>query len=575
MIEPVWRFKSIDEDCVKKVAETFSIPHTIARVMSLRGIQNRENSKKFFYPHLEGIHDPFLMKDMEDAVSRILQTISEKKSILIFGDYDVDGTTSAAFLTLFFQSLEVDVHYYIPSREKEGYGVSKQGIEYGKLIGADILITCDCGINAFEQVDFANSLGIDVIISDHHKPEAKLPDAAAVINPNRLDCNYPFKGLCGAGVAFKLALALCQKGGYDQALAWKHSDLITLGIAADLVPIKDENRIIVHYGIKQMQKQTNSGITALLKTGGLWKKEITVGRLVFWMAPKINAAGRLGDASRAVKLLTTNNPVRAMDIARELEDENNLRKEITHKITEEALYQVKTNCNLDKEKAIILGSEDWHPGVVGIVASRIKETFARPAIIISFEEDEGKGSCRSIYGFDMVDALRECASSLTGFGGHPIAAGLSLQKEKFDAFKATFLKVAENQISTEELTPTIMVDSELNLEDLDHRMLKFLNSMEPYGPGNMRPIFTTKNIRVEGIPQLLGRDQNTLKFSVKQKKTPFESIGFNMAEHYEKLILNSPIDIAYVIGENEWNGKRTVQLELKDIKLSNKNGTEN
>ena len=568
MIEPVWRFKSIDEDCVKKVAEIFSIPNTIARVMSLRGILNREDSKKFFYPHLEELHDPFTMQDMDRAVTRILQTISEKKTILIFGDYDVDGTTSAAFLTLFFQALEVDVHYYIPNREKEGYGVSNKGIEYAKLIGADILITCDCGINAFEQVDFANNLGIDIIISDHHKPDSNLPQATAIINPNRQDCSYPFKGLCGAGVAFKLALGLCEKGGYNPAFAWKNSDLICLGIAADLVPIKDENRIIVHYGIKQMQNQTNPGITALLKSGGLWKKEITIGRLVFWLAPKINAAGRLGDASRAVKLLTTKNPILAMEIARELENENDLRKDITHKITEEALYLVKTSCNLNKEKAIILGSENWHQGVIGIVASRIKETFARPAIIISLDEDESKGSCRSIHGFDMVDALRECSPFLTGFGGHPIAAGLSLNKNNFRNFKSAFLQVAENLISNEDLTPTIMVDSELNLEELDHRMLKFLNSMEPYGPGNMRPVFTSKNIRVEGIPKLLGKDQNTLKFLVKQKKTPIESIGFNMAEHYEKLILNCPIDIAYVIAENEWNGQKTLQLELKDIKLS-------
>ncbi|MBC8255718.1 MAG: single-stranded-DNA-specific exonuclease RecJ [Candidatus Marinimicrobia bacterium] len=568
MIEPEWKFKTVNEDCVNKVAETFSLPHTIARVMSLRGINSIAESKDFFYSDYQHMHDPFLMADMDKAVERILKAISDKKPILIFGDYDVDGTTSAAFLTLFFKSINVESHYYIPCREKEGYGISTQGIDYAKYIGADIFISCDCGINAFEKVAYANEKELDVIITDHHKPDTTLPDAYAIVNPNRFDCPYPFKGLCGASVAFKLALAICEKGGYDPGYAWENSDVVTLGIAADLVPIQDENRIIVQHGIKQMKKETNLGITALQKTGGLLGKEITVGRLVFWMAPKINAAGRLGDASRAVKLLTTQNPVLAKEIAEELEVENNRRKDITLQITNDALYMVKTECDLENENAIVLGHKNWHAGVIGIVASRIKETYARPAIIMSLDEGEGKGSCRSIHGFDMVDALGDCKEFLTGFGGHPIAAGLSMNSSDFNSFKDKFIQVANEKISTDDLIPTIYVDSELNLEELNSRMIKFLNAMEPYGPGNMRPVFVTNNLSIDGIPKLLGKDQNTLKFSVKQNKTPFESIGFNMAEHYEKLIQNVPIDIAYVVGENYWNGQRTIQLELKDIKLS-------
>ncbi|RMZ49599.1 single-stranded-DNA-specific exonuclease RecJ [Candidatus Marinimicrobia bacterium PRS2] len=568
MIEPEWKFKSVNEDCVNQVAETFNLPHTIARVMSLRGINSRAESKDFFYPDINHMHDPFLMLDMNKAVERILRAISEKKTILIFGDYDVDGTTSAAFLTLFFRSINVESHYYIPCREKEGYGISTQGIDYAKYIGADIFISCDCGINAFEKVAYANEKELDVIITDHHKPDKTLPAAYAIVNPNRFDCPYPFKGLCGASVAFKLALAICEKGGYDPEYAWEHSDVVTLGIAADLVPIQDENRIIVHQGISQMKKETNPGITALQKTGRLLGKDITVGRLVFWIAPKINAAGRLGDASRAVKLLTTQNPVLAKEIAEELELENNRRKDITLQITNDALYMVKTNCDLENENAIVLGHKNWHPGVIGIVASRIKEEFSRPAIIMSLDDVEGKGSCRSIHGFDMVDALRECKDFLTGFGGHPIAAGLSMNSSDFNSFKEKFIQVANNKITSDDLIPTIYVDSVLKLEELNSRMIKFLNAMEPYGPGNMRPVFVTNNLSIDGIPKLLGKDQNTLKFSVKQNKTPFESIGFNMAEHYEKLIQNAPIDIAYVVGENYWNGQRTIQLELKDIKLS-------
>ena len=568
MIEPKWKYKTVDEDCVNQVAETFNLPRTIARIMSLRGIISRDDSREFFYPDVHRLHDPFLMIDMNKAVDRILTTISNKKTILVFGDYDVDGTTSAAFLTLFFQSINIESHYYIPSRENEGYGVSIQGIDYAKYIGADILITCDCGINAYDQVEYANENNIDVIITDHHKTGARLPDAHAIVNPNRQDCSYPFKGLCGSSVVFKLALAICEKGGFDPELVWQHSDIITLGIAADLVPIQDENRIIAHHGIRQMKKHTSLGITALLKTGGLSGKEITIGRLVFWIAPKINAAGRLGDAARAVKLLTTKNPVLAMEIAQDLEKENNRRKDITEQMTNEALYMVKTSCNLENENAIILSSENWHPGVIGIVASRIKEAFARPAIIISMDDSECKGSCRSIRGFDMVDTLDECKDYLTGFGGHPIAAGLSMHPSSFDRFKQVFINLANQKISKDELIPTINIDSALKLEELNHRMIKFLNALEPYGPGNMRPVFVSNNLSIDGIPKLLGRDQNTLKFSVKQDKTLVESIGFNMADHYEKLIQNNPIDIAYVIGENEWNGQKTIQLELKDIKLS-------
>ncbi len=568
MLEPKWKFKSVDEEIVTQVAERFNLPRTIARIMSLKGISSRNESRDFFYPDIHHLHDPFLMMDMDKAVDYILAAISDNKTILIFGDYDVDGTTSVAFLTLFFRSINVEVHYYIPSREKEGYGVSKQGIDYAKLIGANLLITCDCGINALDKVAYAKEKELDVIITDHHKPGKILPDAHAILNPNRKDCTYPFKGLCGASVVFKLALGICEKGGFNPEYVWKNSDIVTLGIAADLVPIKDENRIIVHHGIQQMKKETSLGITALQRTGGLLGKEITVGRLVFWMAPKINAAGRLGDASRAVKLLTTQNPILANEIAEELEVENNRRKDITLQITNDALYMVNTHCDLEKENAIVLGHKNWHPGVIGIVASRIKETFARPAIIMSLDDSEGKGSCRSIRGFDMVDALRDCKEFLTGFGGHPIAAGLSMNSADFNSFKEKFIQIANDKISTDDLIPTIYVDSMLNLEELNSRMIKFLNAMEPYGPGNMRPVFVTNNLFVDGIPKLLGKDQNTLKFSVKQDKTPFESIGFNMAEHYEKLIQNAPIDIAYVVGENYWNGQRTIQLELKDIKLS-------
>jgi len=567
MIEPHWEFKKVDEESVLCIADIFDLPKNIAQVMSLRGINSRSQSRNFFYPKINQLHNPFLMKDMHKTVNRLISAINNKETILVFGDYDVDGTSATAFLTLFFKSLNVDVYYYIPHREKEGYGLSIKGVDYAKYIGANILITCDCGITNFEEVMYAAKKGLDVIITDHHKPAKNLPEAYSIINPNRLECDYPFKGLCGAGVVFKLALAICESGKYNSAKAWFHSDIVTLGIAADLVPIKDENRVIVHEGIQQIEKQTNLGITALRKAGGLWGKETTVGRIIFWIAPKINAAGRLGDASRAVKLLTTTNPVFAMDIANELEKENNKRKDITSQITNEALSMVEKECDLEKEKIIVLKKEGWHPGIIGIVASRIKEMYARPTIIISMDKKEGKGSCRSVSGFDIVDVLNECKEYLIGFGGHPMAAGLSIFSNNFENFKEKIIEIADKNIPFEKLQPTIYIDAELNLKDVNHRMIKFLNALQPYGPGNKQPVFVSRNLSINGTPQLIGSDQNTLKFTVEQNKIPFESIGFNMAEHYEKLIQKNPIDIAYIVEENEWNGKKSIQLQLKDIKL--------
>ena len=571
MIEPIWKSKEVNEKSVLNIADEFDLPQTIAQVMSIKGIKSREYSRSFFYPDKNSLHNPFLMQDMEKAVDRLILSINNKETILVFGDYDVDGTSSAAFLTLFFRSLDVDIHYYIPNRENEGYGLSKLGIDYAINIGANILITCDCGIVDFEEISYAKEKKLDVIVTDHHKQGEKLPDAHAIINPNRNDCNYPFKGLCGAGVVFKLALAICEKAEINIEKAWKHSDIITLGIVADLVPIIDENRVIVQSGIEKIQEGNNPGILALRKVGGLGDKHITVGRLVFWIAPKINAAGRLGDASRAVKLLTTKNLVFAIDMATELEKENNKRKDITFQIIQEAMRMVENECNLENEKIIVLEKENWHQGVVGIVASRIKEIYSRPVIIISMDANEGKGSCRSISGFDVVEALNNCKELLIGHGGHPMAAGLSINKKNYLKFKKEIIKYANKNISMDKLIPIIHFDMELKLEDVNHRMIKFLNALEPYGPGNSRPIFVSRNLHVDGIPKLLGKDQNTLKLFVKQDKTPFESIGFNMAEYYEKLVQNTSIDIAYVINENEWNGKKSIQLELKDIKLGTQN----
>ncbi len=566
-MEKIWKIKHASPEAVAEIQNEFKLPEIYARVMVLRGIFSRNDSRKFFYSDKTRLHDPFLLEGMNRAVEKILNIIDSHKIILVFGDYDVDGTTGTSMLTLFLSELGAEVHYYIPNRESEGYGVSIEGIDFAHSIGASLMITCDCGINAFKQIDHANRLGIDVIVTDHHKPDDKLPDALAILNPNLTDSPYPFKGLCGAGVAFKLALAICEQREIDPQLAWKHANLIALGIAADLVPVTDENRIIVCEGLKQISEGKNTGIQALLKTSGMLDTAITVGKLVFWIAPKVNAAGRLGDAARAVKLLTTGNPVYAMGLAKELEWENKKRQDITKQIVDEAILKVNMECDLDNENAIVLASSGWHQGVIGIVASRIREVYNRPVFIISIINGSGKGSGRSIPGFDLYDALKSCGEILTGFGGHPVAAGLSVEEGNIGEFKRRFIRQANQLISRDDLCPFIYADGELDMGQIDGRFIKFLDSMSPYGPGNMRPKFVSRNVKVNGIPKVLGKERDTIKFYVKSGRSELEAIGFKMIDQFEKLLLNRPIDIAFEIGENHWNGSSTIQLEVKDIKV--------
>ncbi len=506
MIDPVWRFKSVNEALVRSVSSEFNLPEIYARVMALRGITSRDISRHFFFPAATQLHDPFKMLNMQKCVDRISTQLRDKKSLMVFGDYDVDGTTGTALFYLFIKSIGGDIQYYIPNRELEGYGLSRQGIDYAKSTGTDLLITVDCGINAVEQVEYANSLGIDVIITDHHTPDKTLPAAFAILNPKQRDCQYPFKGLCGAGVIFKLAFALAEHEGHEAELVWQHADLVALGIAADLVPITDENRVIVEHGIELIQQHKKTGIRALLQAAGLLHKEITVGRLVFWLAPKINAAGRIGDAGRAVKLLTTSADIFARDMANDLERENRKRQDITARIVEEAIHMANTSVDLSRENAIVLAARGWHAGVIGIVASRIKELYYRPTFIISIDDNGlGKGSGRSVPGFDLFKVLRDCQEYLEGFGGHPMAAGLTIRESRLDEFRSRFLEVASAAIPVKELVPTLYVDGELPVSDINGRFLKFLKELAPYGPGNMRPKFISRNLTVKGIPRLLGR----------------------------------------------------------------------
>ena len=563
-----WKIKQPSEDHVASIKKEFNTSEIIAKVLANRGIESLKSSHNFFNPSNDQLHDPFMMKNMDIAVDRISKNIQNQKPILIFGDYDVDGTTGASLLYLGLKDLNAIVEYYIPHREKGGYGLSAGGIDYAQSVGADLLITCDCGINAFQPVDYANEHGIDIIITDHHIPDKKLPNAYAVLNPKQKGCEYPFKGLCGCGVAFKLISAVSEKSGIGQNVGLNYLDLVALATSADMVPILDENRVLVHGGLDQLEESKSPGIHQLLVQTGLVGESLNVGKLVFGLAPKINAAGRMGDANRTVELLTTSDKTRAEELASILVRENKRRQLIQEDIVNDAIRLVHSQVDLENNKVVIIGSKGWHPGVVGIVASRIKDEFSRPAIVIAFDKEGiGKGSARSIPNLDLYEALSYAAKFLEGYGGHPMAAGLTVREDKFDNFKSLFLRNVNKILTNDDLIPAISIDGEMALTDINSRFMRFLEKLGPFGPGNMRPKFVSRNLSISGQPRLMGNGEH-IRFIVSQNGRNYPAVGFKLSSHYEDLIRGVPVDIAYVVEVNQWQGQSNIQLNVRDIQLS-------
>ncbi len=563
-----WKIKQPSEDHVASIKKEFNTSEIIAKVLANRGIESLKSSHNFFNPSNDQLHDPFMMKNMDIAVDRISKNIQNQKPILIFGDYDVDGTTGASLLYLGLKDLNAIVEYYIPHREKEGYGLSAGGIDYAQSVGADLLITCDCGINAFQPVDYANEHGIDIIITDHHIPDKKLPNAYAVLNPKQKGCEYPFKGLCGCGVAFKLISAVSDKSGIGQNVGLNYLDLVALATSADMVPILDENRVLVHGGLDQLEESKSPGIHQLLVQTGLVGESLNVGKLVFGLAPKINAAGRMGDANRTVELLTTSDKTRAEELASILVQENKRRQLIQEDIVNDAIRLVHSQVDLENNKVVIIGSKGWHPGVVGIVASRIKDEFSRPAIVIAFDKEGiGKGSARSIPHLDLYEALSYAAKFLEGYGGHPMAAGLTVHEDKFENFKSLFLRNVNKILTNDDLIPAISIDGEMALTDINSRFMRFLEKLGPFGPGNMRPKFVSRNLSISGQPRLMGNGEH-IRFIVSQNGRNYPAVGFKLSSHYEDLIRGVPVDIAYVVEVNQWQGQSNIQLNVRDIQLS-------
>lgn len=555
-----------DEETVEKIARELAVPHTMARVLLNRQIDSFEKARVFFRPDLENLHDPFLMRDMDKAVDRLHRALSSGEKILVYGDYDVDGVCGASLLYLVLSRMVGSkVSYYIPDRMTEGYGLSDASIRNAAEKGTSLIVTVDCGITAVEEIRLANELGMDTIVCDHHQPTEELPPAVALCDPKRSDCKYPFKELAGVGVGFKLLQGLYQYLEIPLSELDSYLDLVAIGSAADIVPLVNENRILVHHGLDKINYNPRYGVKALLESSGLSGKKITVGLIVFVFAPRINAVGRLGDARRAVQLLTAQNLQTARMWARELEKENRLRRDIDETTFKEALEIVENNLDPINDKAFVVYKRDWHPGVIGIVASRLVERFYRPTIMITITDGIGKGSARSISNFNIYEAIRKCSHLLSGFGGHKYAAGLTIAEENIPEFVQCFKETAAQQLEPKDLVSCLRIDSEISLGEFTPRFIRLIKLLGPFGPMNMRPVFVSHGLKVHGVPAIVG--SNHLKLKVEQEGRVIDVIGFNMGEHLDRIAENNgSIDCVFVLEENTWNGKTSLQLRLKDIR---------
>jgi single-stranded-DNA-specific exonuclease len=555
----------LEKDAVDNFSQLLNVPKIVSRILLNRGIDTMEKAKLFFRGKLDNLYDPFLLPDMEKAVNRIIQAIHQKENILIYGDYDVDGITSVSMLYMLLKQLGANVIFYIPNRITEGYGISSLGIDEAARQGVNLIITVDCGITAIPEMEYANKLNIDVIVSDHHEPGIELPQAYAILNPKCANSNYPFQELAGVGVAYKLVQALIRALKLEEELSENFVDLVAIGSAADIVPMIDENRILVKEGLKKLNKTDRHGLKALLKVTGMVDKPLGTGQVVFILAPRINAAGRMGNAETAVELLTTQDHSRALEIANILEAENRQRKNIDEETFRMAQQLVDDTADLSETYGLVLDRDGWHPGVIGIVASRIVEKYYRPTIMISINENVGKGSARSIAGFDIYQAMNQCEDLLLGFGGHKYAAGLTIEKSNIDEFRRRFNEIARQQLNEDLLCPKLRIEGEIRFSEIDTRMVNILKFMAPFGPQNMRPVFLSQKLQVVGTPAIVGN--NHLKFKVRQDGIVLDAIGFNLGNLIYRIEPGaSNLDMTYVIEENMYLGRKTLQLRVKDLR---------
>lgn len=564
-----WNILTADEKKIQLLQEALKINPLICRILVEREIETFEQAKHYFRPQLSDLHDPWLMKDMDKAIERIFEAFSKKEKILVFGDYDVDGTTSVACMYQFLQKIYDPslVEFYIPLRYREGYGVSKLGIDFAKENCITLIISVDCGIKSSDLIQYAKDIGIDFIVCDHHLPDTELlPVAVAILNPKQPGCEYPYKELCGCGVGFKLITALANHLGLPDEEIYCYLDLLATAIAADIVPMTGENRTMAFYGLKRVNELPCAGIKALLELSGMKKSIMNINNLVFVIAPRVNAAGRMDDARKAVLLFVEKDFNKAMEYAAMLHSDNSDRKEADGNITKEALWIIESDPVLVNRMSTVVFQPHWHKGVVGIVASRLIEKYYRPTVVLTKSGDIVAGSARSVAGFNLYEAIHACREHLLGYGGHFAAAGMTLLPEQVTSFSAKFEEIIRATIDPRLLIPVINIEAELDFSDLSQSFYNILSKMEPFGPGNMRPVFLARRVMDKGWSKIVKEDH--IKFTLQQNNIVFGGIGFGMADKFSLLVLKKPLDIVFTLDENEWNGNKTLQLKIIDMKLS-------
>ena len=553
-----------DPSKVARLSQELAVDLTTSFLLAQRGIDTFEEAKNFFRPDLNDLHDPFLMKDMEKAIVRIEEAVENQENILVYGDYDVDGTTSVALMSSYLLSFYPNVATYIPDRYDEGYGISYKGIDFAEDNNFSLIIALDCGIKAVDKVAYAAKKGVDFIICDHHRPGAEIPTAKAVLDPKQEDCEYPFKELCGCGVGFKLIQALASKKGETVNDLVLYLDLVATAIGADIVPIVGENRILAYHGLKVINENPRPGFEAILKQ--VKKEKLTITDVVFIIAPRINAAGRMKHGNHAVTLLCETDNNLAAEYAIDIDTYNTDRRDADKRITIEALVQIEENKEQDRFTSVVF-DENWHKGVIGIVASRLTETYYRPTLVFTKSGEMLAASARSVKGFDVYNALEKCTEYIEQFGGHKYAAGLTLKPENYKSFKAQFEKVVEETIDSKMLIPEISIDSQISLSDITPKFYRILSQFAPFGPGNMTPVFISEDLQDTGYGKQVGEDKTHLRFTAIQHGSgKIVGIGFGLGEHIELIKNKKPFKAAYTIDENEWNGNVSLQLKLKDIK---------
>ncbi|MEE4214968.1 MAG: single-stranded-DNA-specific exonuclease RecJ [Bacteroidales bacterium] len=570
-MERNWVIKEAgDNVVVKQLMNSLDVPHALATLMVQRGITSFEEARSFFRPSLDNLHDPFLMKDMNIAVDRISSAIYKNEKILIYGDYDVDGTTSVALLYSFLRNIYPNIDFYIPDRYKEGYGISSKGIDYAHANNCKLMITIDCGIKAVEKIKYASSLGLDVIICDHHFPGDTVPDATAVLDPKQPGCNYPYKDLSGCGVGFKLIQAYSRVNGIAFEELVQYLDLVAISIASDIVPLTGENRIMAHFGLLQLNENPRMGIGKIIKDSEI-RKRISIEDIIFKIGPRINAAGRMESGNKAVELMISEDGLLAEEMSREIGDCNRDRRSVDRNITTEALRMISSDPRHLNALTTVLYNPGWHKGVIGIVASRLIETHYRPTVILTESNGFATGSARSVTGYDLYKAIEACGDLLETFGGHMYAAGLTMKKENVALFAERFEEVVSKTISEEQMVPQIVIDMELSFSDINEKFHRILEQFQPFGPDNLAPIFMTRNVYDTGMGRVVGQSAEHLKLDLCSEATGTSSIpaiAFGQGNMLPVIKEGHPIDVCYSVEMNEFKGLRNLQLNIRDIRPS-------